>query len=113
MKVIIEDMAAREFLAADGQWVADKADARDFFTLLRAYHFAQANISGRFRVLLHCIEDDYSASIIEGIGMADVDPADSDATVNVSLPVVEKPIMPARDDFHWPGRLETARNYLN
>jgi hypothetical protein len=113
MKVIIEDMVAREFLAEDGQRVADKADARDFFTLLRAYHFAQANTSGRFRVLLHCPEDNYSASIIEGIGMAEVDPAGPDATVSVSLPLVKKPIMPSRDDFHWPGRLETARNYLN
>jgi 3-deoxy-D-arabino-heptulosonate 7-phosphate (DAHP) synthase len=71
MKVIIQDIAAREFLAANGRWVTDKEQAQDFFTLLRAYHFAQANTTIHFRVLLHCPEDDYSASIIEGMGMAE------------------------------------------
>jgi hypothetical protein len=73
MKVIIQDIAAREFLAANGQWVADATEAQDFYTLLRAYHFAQANTSIHFRVVLHCPDDDYSASIIEGFGLADED----------------------------------------
>ena len=73
MKVIIQDIAAREFLGENGEWVSDKSMARNFHTLLRAYHFAQSNTSIHFRVLLHCPDDDYSASIIEGFGIADED----------------------------------------
>lgn len=71
MKVIIQDIAGSEFLATDGRWVTDKAQAQDFYTLLRAYHFALANTTVPFRVLLHCPEDDYSVSIIDGVGKAD------------------------------------------
>ena len=70
MKVIIQDIAGSEFLATDGRWVTDKTQAQDFYSLMRAYQFAQANTSIPFRVLLHCPEDDYSASIIEGMGKA-------------------------------------------
>lgn len=71
MKVIVQNIAARKFLGRDGRWVVDQAEARDFCTLLRAYHFAEANTSVRFRVLLHSPDDGYSANIIEGVGHAD------------------------------------------
>ncbi|HZV36958.1 MAG TPA: hypothetical protein VFB72_20445 [Verrucomicrobiae bacterium] len=70
MKVIIQRIDGSDFLTIDGRWVTDKALAQDFYTLLRAYRFAQANTTVSFRVLLHCPEDDYSASIIEGVGKA-------------------------------------------
>jgi hypothetical protein len=73
MKVIIQDICSKEYLSEDGQWVSARAQARDFYTLLRAYHFGCKKASGRFQVLLYCEEDDYSSCIIEGIGSADAD----------------------------------------
>lgn len=85
MKVIIQHIAASEFLATDGRWVTDKTQAQDFFSLLRAYHFAQANTSVPFRVVLHCPEDDYSANIIEGVGKAgEMNLFDDDSTCTPS-----------------------------
>ena len=70
MKVIVQDCDTGKYLSTDGCWVAVKDSARDFFTLLRAYQFAKNKISGRFQVLLHCPEDQYTACIIDGVGMA-------------------------------------------
>ncbi len=68
MKVIIQDVDTGEYLSADGSWVADIGGARNFVTLLRAYHFAREKTARNFQVLLHCPDDDYSASIITGMG---------------------------------------------
>src|ERR1700721_425630 len=85
MKVIVYSLQTRKYLAANGRWVADKADATDFLTLLRAYHFGRINTSGSFEVLLHCPEDDYCASIITGIGITDSQtPVDSEP---VEIPI--------------------------
>ncbi|HWF18124.1 MAG TPA: hypothetical protein VG754_02610 [Verrucomicrobiae bacterium] len=111
MKVIIQDIGAREFLGADGQWVSDKEDARDFFTLLHAYHFAQANTSIHFRVLLHCPEDDYSASIIEGIGTAG-----EEASI-FRVPIKKASVKPAKQPVNpallFARTFATARVHLN
>src|SRR5581483_4846257 len=47
MKVIIRDARTQNYLSADGGWVRSRDDAGDFFTLLRAYHFAARHTSGR------------------------------------------------------------------
>ena len=110
MKVIIQDIAAREFLAANGRWVADMTGAQDFGTLLRAYHFAQANTSIHFRVLLHCPEDDYTASIIEGFGLAGEDLAFGLMPATESSKKQSKPL-----DIHQrlAMRFDSARVHLN
>jgi len=113
MKVIVYNLQTRKYLGADGGWVVEKADAADFMTLLRAYHFARINTSGGFEVLLHCQEDDYCASIITGIGIADSQtPVDSEP--------VEIPIHYPRASVksQSPHRLnlpafDESRNYLN
>lgn len=58
------------FLSADGRWVAEREDARDFYSLLPAYYFARDNTSRHFQVVLYCPEDHFCASIIAGKGIA-------------------------------------------
>ena len=70
MKVIIQNAATGRYLASDGQWVADREDARDFHTLLHGYHYAKDHLAGRFQVLLYCPDDQYCASIISGEGIS-------------------------------------------
>jgi hypothetical protein len=113
MKVIVLNLHTKEYLAANGAWVADKAGANDFLTLLRAYHFARINTSRGFEVLLHCLEDDYCASIITGIGIANSNaPMDSEP---VEIPI-HRPRAGFKSEsykrFHLPAFDET-RNYLN
>jgi len=70
MKVIVQDLETGAYLSGDGGWVATEAEARDFLTLMRAYVFARDNTCKRFRILLHCPDDLYSATIIAGVGTA-------------------------------------------
>jgi hypothetical protein len=70
MKVIVQDLETGRYLSADGRWVADRTNARDFGTLLRAYHFAKDNTSKHFQVLLHSTDDEYCSCIIDGMGLA-------------------------------------------
>jgi hypothetical protein len=109
MKVIIQDICSKEYLSEDGQWVSARAQARDFLTLLRAYHFGCENTSGRFQVLLYCEEDDYSACIIEGVGHADVysftsvttQPEPVQFTRHIEQPV--HPVWARTERFDWVG----------
>ncbi|MDB6021211.1 MAG: hypothetical protein JWQ04_1068 [Pedosphaera sp.] len=111
MKVIVQNIAARQFLAADGRWVANKAEARDFFTLLRAYNFAQLNTSVRFRVLLHCTDDGYSASIVEGEGMAQAKKETHCASAATGSRRPSKSEPSSR--FDWTASLDQSRFHLN
>ena len=106
MKVIIQDITGNEFLGPDGRWVPAKEGAKDFFTLVRAYNFAQTNTSVRFRVLLHCPEDGYSASIVEGKGVA---------PVKKSRPVItmDHPADPFKRSVTLPKSFDTTRVHLN
>jgi hypothetical protein len=114
MKVIIQDIAAHKFLAENGHWSNDKCDAQDFFSLLRAYHFAQSNVSGRFQVLLHCPDDGYVACIIEGVGAV----AEQEiAEVAFDVPVVKSHRPEAKEQISremvWNGRIDTTKFHLN
>lgn len=106
MKVIIQDITGKEFLGPDGRWVSAKDGARDFFTLVRAYNFAQNHTSVRFRVLLHCPEDGYSASIVEGTGTA---------STKRSEPVIvlDQPADPFQRSITLPKSFDAARVHLN
>jgi hypothetical protein len=114
MKVIIQDIRSGEYLSENGQWVATEAEARDFFTLLRAYHFAHQNITGRFQVLLYCEEDQYSACIIEGVGTADFKAETSSATVQTqTIEFVRKTNAPVRAMWSRAIRFDCTANPLN
>jgi hypothetical protein len=113
MKVIIQDLRTKAYFSADGRWVTDKSDATDFLTLLRAYHFARINTSGRFEVLLYCPEDDYSAGIITGIGI-------SDSNTPMESEPFEIPVQYARARITSPAcrrkfltTFDEGRNHLN
>ena len=110
MKVIVQDICSKEYLSEDGQWVTSTAQAMDFSTLLRAYHFARENTSGRFQVLLYCEEDQYSACIIEGEGTAELEAAVPGAPVPAAadnfVRLAEKPgcsIWSRSNRFDWVG----------
>ena len=95
MKVIVQDSHTGSYLSDNGAWVATRAEARDFLTLLRAYTFAQKNTSVQFKVLLHCPEDKYCTTIIDGIGLADSHTESTSAVVQVQ-PHQVKPFLPRR-----------------
>lgn len=73
VKVIIQDLETRHYLSPTGQWVADREDARDFQTLLNAYHFARNTTNRSFHVLLYCPDDQFCTSIISGTGITAVE----------------------------------------
>ena len=114
MKVIIQVIGADKFVGENGCWSNDKFDAQDFFSLLRAYHFAQSNISGRFRVLLHCPEDGYVACIIEGVGEA-VEQEVAEATFEA--PVAKGPRATINEvtlrEQIWNSRFDVSKLHLN
>jgi hypothetical protein len=68
MKVIIQDLETNRYFAPSGRWVMAPDAAENFYSILPAYHFAKQNVSGRFKVILYCADDQYSKSIIEGVG---------------------------------------------
>lgn len=70
MKVLIQDLETLRFLAPNGCWVLDREAARDFLSLLPAYYYAREHTARHFQVLLYCPEDNFSASIIAGTGIA-------------------------------------------
>jgi hypothetical protein len=100
MKVIIQDTKTKAYLSADGRWVANIAEAQDFLTLLRAYHFAKEATSRNFEVLLHCPEDDYSAGIINGVGTGNLEAANVAAAIEVA---------PIETESSWSSRLVTSK----
>jgi hypothetical protein len=111
--VIIQDLETKAYLSESVRWVLNKADARDFETLLRAYLFAEKNTSCKFEVLLHCLDDGYTSGIIKGVGTAiEKIPAvvESDATETVwaSRNVSGKSAGRFNLDF-----INTANNHLN
>jgi len=79
VKVIIQDRETKYYLSANGCWVATETDARDFFSLLPAYHFARNFTSRGFKVVLYCPEDNYQTVIIEGEGACGDDMAEPEA----------------------------------
>ena len=68
MKVIVQDHDTKYYLADNGCWVATENDARDFGSVLPAYHFARNFTARGFTVLLYCPDDSYRAVIVEGKG---------------------------------------------
>ena len=114
MKVIIQDIAANKFLAENGCWSNDKCDAQDYFSLLRAYQFAHANVSGRFRVLLHCPDDGYLACIIEGVGTV---AEEEIAEVAFDVPVVKSHRPESKEqtpgESAWNSRFDMTKLHLN
>jgi hypothetical protein len=119
MKVIVQDLETGAYLSADGRWVAAKSDARDFLTLLRAYHFAKDNTSKHFQVLLHSPDDEYCSCIIDGMGtaMANAKAANAEAAVMpVKAPtaIFRQPAEFRRRSFRsYSNRLDWTRNELN
>ena len=114
MKVIVQDIANQLYLAAHGAWVADAASARDFRTLLRAFHFATDNVACRFQVLLYCEDDDYVACIIEGEGKAEA--AEFAPRPPAEAPVTgfyHNPRNHAALEFSRGIRFDETRNHLN
>jgi len=112
MKVIVQDLRSKAYLATDGRWVMEKPDAADFHSLLRAYHFARNSTSGTFQVLLYSPEDGYCAGIVTGVGIADLN------TPTAPEPVAIKQLV-ARNNFsaqsHARFRLhfDQTNNHLN
>jgi hypothetical protein len=102
MKVIIRDARTQNYLSADGGWVRSRDDAGDFFTLLRAYHFAARHTSGRFQVLLYSPDDQYCANIVEGTGTAKEE-HETAGNVGVREPA----------ELQVEALCATGRNYLN
>jgi hypothetical protein len=113
------------FLAGDGRWVADREDARDFFSLLPAYYFARDNTSRHFQVVLYCPEDHFCASIIAGKGVAQPAIKESGAEA-VAIKVLNKhsnrrarkrntahPILESVNGVYLPAGFDEARRHLN
>jgi hypothetical protein len=93
MKVIVQDLETGSYLSADGRWVEDQADARDFLTLMRAYNFARDNTSKHFRVLLHSPDDQYCSSIIDGMGLAVTNAEEAVPPVKIPIAFDEQNLM--------------------
>jgi hypothetical protein len=117
MKVIIQDAKTKRFFSDDGRWVADEEDAKDFISLMRAYHFAKQFTSGRFEVLLYCPDDNYRKSMIEGEGAGGESFGET-----ASCTVVEKAGVKtgtrkkAGESTQWSrfnACMTSTRNYLN
>ncbi len=93
MKVIIQNLTTRRHLSADGRWVRAAEDAKDFYSLIPAYHFARQNTEGRFTVVLYCPDDNYCTNIIEGEGegVATSGTAALDSSAKMKITVVCDP----------------------
>ncbi len=113
------------FLSDDGRWVADRDDARDFYSLLPAYYFARDHTSRHFQVVLYCPEDHFCASIIAGKGVAPAAAKPAGAQV-VAVKVVAKsaktrsraktssqPVMQWVKGVCLPMRFEDVRRHVN
>jgi hypothetical protein len=125
VKVIVQDLESMRFLSPDGRWVADREDARDFFSLLPAYYFARDNTSRHFQVVLYCPEDHFCASIIAGKGIAQPQVKQPGAQA-VAVKVLNKhgnrgskrrnptrPIMQSVKGVYLPAGFDDARRHLN
>lgn len=117
MKVIIQDAKTKRYFSANGRWVASETDAKDFRSLMRAYHFAKQFTSGRFEVMLYCPDDDCRTSIIEteGAGMDGVGDKVACATVKHAKSKLAKSKKTA-DSTQWSrfnACMTSTRNYLN
>ncbi len=125
MKVIVQDLETMRFLSPDGRWVADREDARDFFSLLPAYYFARDNTSRHFQVVLYCPEDHFCASIIAGKGIAQPEAKSSGAQA-VAVKFLNKhgkrrsknrnaacPVMQSVNGVYLPTGFDDARRHLN
>jgi hypothetical protein len=114
MKVIVQDIATKLYLAAHGAWAPDAASARDFRTLLRAFHFATDNVACRFQVLLYCEDDDYVACIIEGEGNAEATALAPRAQAVEQVAGFSRTLSGnARTGFFRGIRLDETRYHLN
>jgi hypothetical protein len=125
VKVIVQDLETMRFLSPDGRWVADREDARDFFSLLPAYYFARDNTSRHFQVVLYCPEDHFCASIIAGKGVAQPEVKQTGAQA-VAVKVLKKhgnrqargrnstrPKMQSVNGVYLPAGFDEARRHLN
>jgi hypothetical protein len=125
VKVIVQDLETMRFLSGDGRWVADREDARDFYSLLPAYYFARDNTSRHFQVVLYCPEDHFCASIIAGKGIAQTEVKHPGAQT-VAVKVLSKhanrrakgrnatrPIMQSIKGVYLPAGFDDARRHLN
>jgi hypothetical protein len=68
MKVLIQNVVTKRYLSACGRWVGAADDAKDFYALIPAYHFARQHTEGRFTVVLYSPDDNYCMNIIDGEG---------------------------------------------
>jgi hypothetical protein len=114
MKVIVQDLETGRYLSADGRWVAARTNARDFGTLLRAYHFAKDNTSKHFQVLLHSTDDEYCSCIIDGVGMASsnseaVAAATKESATSFRQPASTRP----RNFWNYSKRIKWSDNQCN
>ena len=125
MKVIVQDLETMRFLSGDGRWVADRDDARDFYSLLPAYYWARDHTSRHFQVVLYCPEDHFCASIIAGKGVAPAvaKPGGAQAVAVKVIGKTAKTRSRARNSSHpvmqWvkgvclPMRFEDVRRHVN
>jgi hypothetical protein len=107
MKVVVQDSESGRYLSPEGRWVAAADGARDFHSILPAFHFAQSNTSVRFRVMLYCPDDQYLTSMIDGAGTAQAAlPHDDAATFlnhtarNPRFGSISFPDVPHHSRFH-------------
>jgi hypothetical protein len=125
VKVIVQDLETMRFLSPDGRWVADRENARDFFSLLPAYYFARDNTSRHFQVVLYCPEDHFCASIIAGKGIAQAGVKQAAAHA-VAVKILKKhanrrakgrksvwPVMQSVKGVFLPAGFDEARRHLN
>jgi hypothetical protein len=125
VKVIVQDLETMRFLSADGRWVDEREDARDFFSLLPAYYFARDNTSRHFQVVLYCPEDHFCASIIAGKGVAEAEVKHPGAQA-VAVKILKKyasrrakgrnatrPAMQSVNGVYLPAGFDEARRHLN
>jgi hypothetical protein len=112
MKVIVQNIATGLYLSADGAWVAEEDAARDFGTLLRAFHFATDNVACRFQVMLYSADDDYVACIIEGDGQAEPAPSPRGQAAEAAISFSRIGGY-AHTGFFRGIRFDETRNHLN
>jgi hypothetical protein len=68
MRVLIQSVETRKYLAANGDWTPALEEARNFGVSTFAYRCGVHAASGRFRVVLHFPTTRELISILEGQG---------------------------------------------
>ena len=68
MRILIQNVENRKYLAGDGEWVSAVRAANNFPMITLAYDVAKHIMPGKFRILLHLLDTDELINLIEGVG---------------------------------------------